>query len=48
MMGKWPETYWLRAIATACQLRNLVVTENVGLTLFESSTGRAENRILST
>ena len=38
--AKLPKTYWLRAIATASHLRNLVVTESGGLTPFESFTGR--------
>ena len=29
---KLPKSYWLRAIATACYLRNLVVTESGGFT----------------
>ena len=38
--AKLPQTYWLRAIATACYLRNLVLTERGGLTPSESFTGK--------
>ena len=40
---KLPKSYWLRAIATACYLRNLVVTESGG---FTSKISLAKNPIL--
>ena len=37
--AKLPKTYWPRAIATACYLRNLVVTERGGIAPFKRFTG---------